>query len=119
MSVRATAWDITSDDHTVGVTAGHDYIVVRWCCGDTRTFGPELLSEQLAHMALLAPFDDVWFADEDSLHHPFLTRIVGGYLYADDAARDVDEDDGSFRVRWKSLSKVLDRAIDSLLDDDE
>lgn len=97
-----------SDWGEVGVRAeSGDQIVVKWLCGETRTFDREQLRGIIDDLELLQQYPDVWFEGRDAYGSRFAARVLDGRFYADSVPRQTD---GGSCVPWKALRKALVKA---------
>lgn len=110
MSIRVVERAVEAVDGggQVGVRTelfGND-VIVKWFCGDTRTFTPDEIDNVVRCLDVMESFPDVWFQHQDSRSRVFFARIVDGSLYADTSPGGDGE-----RIDWKEMKKVLAKAV--------
>lgn len=110
MSIRIVERAIAADDDSgqVGVRTeffGHD-VIVRWFCGDTRTFTPAEVEHTVRCLDVLEEFPDVWFDHCDSRGVRFVARVVDGNLYA-----NTGPSGDTVCIDWQEMKTVLAKAV--------
>lgn len=94
---------IPADGGEVGVRVEFGgNLVIKWLCGDTRTFDAAKLAETIADIELFVECPDVWYEGVDSRGRMFYAKVVAGELYANTVTAD-----GSHHVNWVDLKRAL------------
>lgn len=112
MSVRVVEQAVAAVAGTreVSVRREGDRVVVRWFCGDARSFTPADLREAVANADRVRAHGDVWLEMADSDGRRFAVNVVDGGLVAENSSGDPSAYDGQGRVQWEPLKKALKKA---------
>jgi hypothetical protein len=89
------------DGTRIGVRAQPGRIVVRWFCGEKRSFSPEQLAHTIGDLELLEPYPDVWVECVDSDGCAFMAQLRDGELHANQLPIE------GGHVPWRALKKTL------------
>lgn len=78
-------------------------IVIKWVCGDSRTFTSDELGAAIDDVEILAEhFPDVWYEGRDTRGSRFYAQLADGELYA-----NTGPDRQSSHVSWAELKRAL------------
>lgn len=111
MSIRVVERGIAPDDGghgEVGVrsqTIGRD-VIVRWFCGDKRTFEPDDVRTIVACLDVISDFPEMWLQATDIQGRDVYLIVVDEKLYANTEPAKPDAG-----IDWQEMKKVLGKAI--------
>lgn len=106
MSVLTAARHVRNDEgDDVTISSTYGEIVVRWYCGDTRTFKPKAIENVFEHLKLLRDHPDAKMTIVDARDTPIDVRIVDGKLFVASSGTPVDVGD---------LRKAVKRTVKDL-----